>query len=121
MKKYSVGETIKCVVSGIEPYGVFVTVDDYYTGLIHISEVSEDFVRDVNDYVHINEEIYAKIISIDENNNQMKLSIKEIDYANSGINREELDNSKGFQSLKNNLPIWMNEKLQEYEENVKEN
>ena len=119
MKKYEVGETINCVVSGIKPYGIFVVVDDYYTGLIHISEVSEDYVNDINDYVHINEEIYAKIIGIDEVNNQMKLSIKEIDYANSGINRKEIDNSKGFQSLKNNLPIWMNEKLKEYEYNIK--
>ena len=121
MKKYEVGETIKCVVCGIEPYGVFVSVDKDYSGLIHISEVSQEFVRDVNDYVQMNEEIYAQIISIDEDNRQMKLSIKDIDYAHSGINREDIDSSKGFQSLKNNLPIWMNEKLQEYEDNIKEN
>lgn len=116
MKKYKVGETIKCTVSGVEPYGVFVNVDKNFTGLIHISEVSNEFVRDVNDYVKIGESIYAKVLEIDGKEHQMKLSIKDIDFAGSGIERDEIDTSKEFQSLKENLPIWMNEKLEELKE-----
>lgn len=115
MKKYKIGDIIKCKVSGIEPYGVFVSVDKNYSGLIHISEVSNEFVRDISDYVKINEEIYCKIIGIDESDKQMKLSIKDIDYANTGIEREHIDTKLGFKKLKENLPIWMDEKLKEYE------
>ena len=39
MTKYKKGKVIKGVVSGIESYGAFVTLDEYYTGLIHISEI----------------------------------------------------------------------------------
>lgn len=113
MKRYKVGEVIKCVVSGVEPYGLFVNIDKNFNGLIHISEVSNEFVRDVNDYVKVGEEIYAKIIEIDGKDHQMKLSIKDIDYANSGIERDSIDNTEGFKSLKDNLPIWMDEKLKE--------
>lgn len=114
MKKYKVGEVIKCKVSGIEPYGIFVSIDNNFNGLIHISEVSNEFVRDVNDYVKVDEEIFAKIIEIDGSEHQMKLSIKDIDFANSGMERDEIDTSKEFKSLKDNLPIWMNEKLEEF-------
>ena len=44
MKRYHIGEVIKCTVSGIEPYGVFVNIDKNFNGLIHISEVSNEFV-----------------------------------------------------------------------------
>lgn len=117
MKRYHVGEVIKCTVSGVEPYGVFVNIDKNFNGLIHISEVSNEFVRDVNDYVTVGDEIYAKIIEIEGKEHQMKLSIKDIDYANTGMVRDEIDTSNEFRSLKENLPIWMNEKLEEYKEN----
>ena len=40
MKRYKIGDIVSCVVSGIEPYGIFVVVDKKYSGLIHISEIS---------------------------------------------------------------------------------
>ena len=116
MKKYKTNDIINCRVSGIETYGIFVVVDRKYTGLIHISEVSNEFVRDINDYVKIGENIFAKIISIDESSKQMKLSIKDIDFANTGLERDEIDSSEEFKSLKENLPIWMKEKLEEFRE-----
>ncbi len=116
MKKYKKDEIIKCLVSGIESYGVFVNVDKRYNGLIHISEVSNEFVRNIDDYVKVGDEIFAKIISIDENTKHMKLSIKDIDFANTGLERDEIDSSKEFKILKDNLPIWMEEKLNELNE-----
>ena len=116
MKRYEVGEIIKCKVSGVESYGIFVNVDKDYDGLIHISEVSNEFVRDVNDYVKVGAEIYARIISIDSKEHQMKLSIKEIDYAETGLDRSDIDSTKEFKKLKENLPIWINEKLKEINE-----
>ena len=40
MDKYKVGKIVVGNVTGIEKYGIFVCLDDYYTGLIHISEIS---------------------------------------------------------------------------------
>ena len=64
MKKYEAGELIKGQVTGIEKYGIFVNLGDY-NGLIHISEISDGYVRNINDYVKIGEEITVKVI--DEN------------------------------------------------------
>ena len=44
MTKYERDKTVIGCVTGIESYGIFVSLDDNYTGLIHISEISSDFV-----------------------------------------------------------------------------
>ena len=77
---YQKGEIIRGVVSGIEPYGIFIKIDEDYSGLIHISEISNRFVRNINNYVKPGEVIKVKIIDIDDQSNHMNLSIKNIPY-----------------------------------------
>ena len=110
--KYNVGDVVKGVVSGITSYGVFVKIDNEFTGLIHISEISSNFVRNINDYVRLNDEILVKIIGIDEENFHLKLSIQDIDYdlGNRSLNKEE----SGFATLKNHLEKWIDAKKEEY-------
>lgn len=111
---YKIGDVVKCTVTGFKDYGIFVKVDNEYNGLIHISEISESFVRNVTDYSEIGESIYAKIIEIDEDTKHFKLSIKDIHYKSDGMEAVESDKN-GFKPLKDNLNIWINEKLKEIE------
>ena len=55
--KYRVGDIVKGKVTGIERYGVFVCIDDVY-GLIHISEISNNFVKDINEYAKLDDTSY---------------------------------------------------------------
>ena len=80
MTKYEKDEVVIGYVTGIEKYGIFVNLDEYYNGLIHISEISPNFVRNVNDYVNIGETIKMRILSVDEKNHKVKLSIKNLNY-----------------------------------------
>lgn len=121
MGKYKVGEIVKCLVTGIEKYGVFVKVDEEYNGLIHISEITIHFVRNVGDYVSIGEEIYCKVIECDEASKHLKLSIKNIAYRADGKEVNGLESKNGFEPLRENLPIWTKEKLLEYEDISREN
>ena len=68
IESYKVGSIIKGQVTGIEKYGIFVNIDPWYDGLIHISEVSRTFVKNIHDYVKIGETIYCQILEIDEDN-----------------------------------------------------
>ena len=68
MTRYKRGEIITGYVTGIEKYGIFVNIDDNYSGLIHISEITSSYVRNINDYAKIGEIIRAKVIEVDENN-----------------------------------------------------
>ena len=45
---YKVGMTVYGKITGIKPYGAFVKFDDNVSGLIHISEISHGFVKDIN-------------------------------------------------------------------------
>ena len=62
MTKIKEGEIVEGLVTGIEQYGIFVSLDEYYSGLIHISEISDGFVKDVNNYVNIGETIKVKVL-----------------------------------------------------------
>lgn len=106
---YKVGDLVKCCVTGIEKYGFFVVTDEKYSGLVHISEMSEKFVKDVNDYVKIGENIVARIIGVDDEKKNLKLSIKNINYKTDGSSVLPLEN--GFEILNRKLPEWIAEAL----------
>ena len=82
-------DVVKVIVTGIQKYGVFAQTDNY-EGLIHISEISYGYVKNVNDYVKIGDEIYAKVVDVDNEDNHLKLSIKDIDYKNDGSKLERM-------------------------------
>ena len=113
MTKYKKGKIIRGTVTGIESYGVFVSCDEYYSGLIHISEISHGFVKNVADYVSVGDVINVEILEVDEELGQLKLSIKNIDYKKSNINnrRKIKETSLGFSSLAYHLPLLIDEEL----------
>ena len=104
---YKIGDIVKGKVTGIEKYGIFLLMEDGYTGLIHISEISEKFVKNVFDYVQFEEVITSKLIEIDEENKRLKLTIKNFDYRSEDKKRQ--DDINGFLLLKEKLPGWIDE------------
>ena len=114
--KYNIGDIIKCTVTGIEKYGIFVNIDAYYNGLIHISEISEGFVNNINSFVDIDETIYCRVLDIDEDNHQIKLSIKDINYKDDSNDSPIQETRKAFLPLKENLNKWIEETLIKYKE-----
>lgn len=110
MEKYQKNEVIEGLVTGIENYGIFVSLDEYYSGLIHISEISDDYVRNVNNYVNIGETIKVRVLDSDDDTYHVKLSIKNLDYR---INRKKSkieETGTGFGVLEKSLNKWIEEK-----------
>ncbi len=112
---YHTGDIIKVTVTSIENYGIFVTVDEEYNGMIHISEMSDKFVTNVRNYAYPGETIYAKVIDVDNTKYQIKLSIKSIDYRITTRKGNIMESPNGFSKLKEMLPIWIEKKMQEIE------
>ena len=74
-----IGDVVDCVVEQIMPYGVFVRVlVTKQRGMIHISELSANFVKKVEDVLSIGQEIKASVIKIDEKG-RIDLSIKKLE------------------------------------------
>ena len=114
MDDIKINDIIEVNVTGIQKYGAFVLINNKYDGLIHISEISSGYVKNINDYIRINDKIYAKVVDIDKENNKFKLSIKDIDYRNDGKPLNDGDNyTNGFEPLKEHLELWINDKIKE--------
>ncbi len=114
MADYKEGDIIKAQVSGITKYGIFVHVDSSYNGLIHISEISHDFVGDINKYVKMGEVIYCQVLEVNEIKLQLKLSIKNINYKTEVLPGQIMESRLGFLPLQKQLDNWINIKLKEY-------
>lgn len=117
MTKYKKGKIVKATVTGIESYGAFVTLDEYYSGLIHISEISHGFVKNINDFLTPGDEISVQILEVDEEQSHLKLSIKNIHYKKEKTTKKTKiqETSLGFKTLAYKLPIWINESLKKSE------
>lgn len=112
--EYKVGQIVTGCVTGIEKYGIFVNLDNSYSGLIHISEISNSFVRNINDYVNVGENVKAKITDINQDKHQIKLSIKDMNYRESkNNNRRIIETKNGFTTLNCQLKIWIETKKNE--------
>ena len=73
--KLTVGQTYEVEVVKVLSYGAIVKLEDNSTQLLHISNISEKFVRDVNDFVKVGEKI--KVDCIEGKVKPEELSIKQ--------------------------------------------
>lgn len=71
-----VGNIVEGKVTGITNFGAFVELSNGKTGLVHISEVADAYVKDINDYLSENETVKVKVINISEG--KIGLSIKQV-------------------------------------------
>lgn len=83
-----VGTTYSGVVSGVMPFGLFVTVEvpveegstslGHVEGLIHISEISWEKVNDPKDYHSVGDRVDVKVLGVDEQTGKLNLSLKQL-------------------------------------------
>ena len=116
-RKYESGEKLTGKVTGIQPYGAFVALDDKTQGLVHISEVTYGFVKDINDYISVGEEVQVQVLEVDEAAGKISLSIRALqeaperktdDYPSKTLQaRVNEQDSEGFNSLKEKLQDWI--------------
>jgi S1 RNA binding domain protein len=74
-QEVEVGAVIRGTVERIEPYGAFLKLPDGRMGLVHISEIDRNYVRDVHEHLRENDRVEAKVIAI-KNDGKIDLSIK---------------------------------------------
>lgn len=73
-KQYKEGDVVEVKVTRIAPYGVFAMLDSDVTGMIHISEIANRYIADINKEFSVGDVCYAKIISIDIEAHKIDLS-----------------------------------------------
>ncbi len=88
LETVTVGDKFTGTVSGIMPFGVFITVnvpmkgketgEAKVEGLIHISEISWEKVEDPNEMFKVGQEVKVQVIGVDKGNGKLNLSIKQM-------------------------------------------
>ena len=122
--KIEVGSVIKGKVTGIQPYGALVSLDENTQGLVHISEVTHGYVKDINEFLKVGDEVNVKVLSIDENAGKIGLSIRATEEAPAQPEAAkakkprpkrqtstvvETENVQGFNTLKDKLQEWIDQ------------
>jgi S1 RNA binding domain protein len=71
-----VGTKLEGRVTGITHFGAFVELAEGVTGLVHISEIADNYVKDVNDHLKLEDKVLVKVINVDKDG-KIGLSIKQ--------------------------------------------
>lgn len=124
MAKFETGQVLEGKVTGIQPYGAFVALDEEVQGLVHISEVTHGFVKDINEHLNVGDAVNVKILNIDEEKGKYSLSIRATQEApkqekqpqrkpqqqkqQAAVQQEE-GTPAGFNTLKDKLDEWINQ------------
>ena len=116
--KYEVGQLIVGTVTSVKPYALFLTFEDSVQGLLHISEISDAYIRDIEKYGSLGDKLRVLVLSIDKTNGFLRVSLKKVPteeaYSTHSNGRTAPNFNDGdFEPLKEKLPEWIDNALNE--------
>ena len=112
-----IGDTLNGFITGIQPYGAFVSLDDATQGLINVSEVQSGYTKNIQEVLTVGEKVRVQIIDIDEYSQKISLSRRTLEeqFVNTGVRKKRYFTNKhkkiGFSTIKEALPHWTEEAL----------
>lgn len=108
----SVGEILEGTVGDILNYGAFIKLEDGKNGLVHISEVSNEYIQDIHEALKTGDKVKVKVLSIDEKG-KIALSIKKA-MAPKKPYRENNFAKENFAKEKNVGPLTLDDMLSKF-------
>lgn len=121
MDNFEVGQLVIGKVTAVRPYAVFLSFSDGRSGLLHISEISDSYIRDIEKYASVGDEMKVKIIDIDANNGFLRVSLKRVEAEQAYSTHSNSDkkvvvaSEDEFKTLKEKLPQWIDDALKKSE------
>ena len=108
-----IGDKLKGVVTGLQPYGAFVELESGVTSLIHISEIRSGYVSNIHDILSIGEKVFVQVIDVDEYSKKASLSLRTLEETpQRSIRHHRFSNDRyksGFAPLAQQMPTWVKE------------
>lgn len=95
---FSVGNIVEGTVTGITKFGAFVALPGDITGLVHISEVSQDFVKDIHTVLSVGDSVKVKVLKSDDEK-KISLSIKKAVEPKPRKESEKSNGVLGFEDM----------------------
>ncbi|WP_207696260.1 general stress protein 13 [Enterococcus sp. DIV0212c] len=117
--EYKIGMILNGTITGLQPYGAFVSLSDTTQGLIHVSEVQAGYTKNIHSLLTVGQKVQVQVIDIDEYSKKISLSLRTLETQNQQPNqrRKKYFTNKnrkiGFATLEKELPIWTDEAMDE--------
>jgi uncharacterized protein len=73
------GMILPGIVTNITAFGAFVDIGVHQDGLIHISQMTERFIKDPNEVVQLNQKVTVRVLEVDKVRKRIQLSMKNIE------------------------------------------
>lgn len=113
MTEYRVGSVVKGKVTGIQRYGAFVELDSKTQGLVHISEITDGYVRDIHDFLSVGDIVTVRILTVEEESRKISLTLRGVhkvaDWKKRTVMRVPKQTATGFATLQQKLAEWIEE------------
>ncbi|MGX7245816.1 CvfD/Ygs/GSP13 family RNA-binding post-transcriptional regulator [Enterococcus quebecensis] len=116
--EYKIGMIINGTITGLQPYGAFVSLSDTIQGLIHVSEVQAGYTKNIHSLLTVGQKVKVQVIDIDEYSKKISLSLRTLEPQAQQLSQRRKKyftnkNKKiGFNTLEKELPIWTNEAME---------
>ena len=103
-----IGAIVEGKVTGLTNFGAFVSLPDGKSGMVHISEVSNSFVKDIKDHLKEGQDVKVKVVNITDEG-KISLSIKKAE----DTPRESAPRPKRNDRPRNNNNVWQGQSKQQ--------
>lgn len=124
---YKIGDVIEGTVTGVQPYGIFVGLENDEQGLIHISECAHGYIPNVQEFLKVGTPVKAMVIDVDEYTKKVSLSLRALERipipkqpVRKKRRRAVYTNQIGFETLRKKLPEWIEEAYEIIDRDVKQ-
>lgn len=118
---FEIGDIVIGKVKSVKPYALFLEFPNGGNGLLHISEISDSFIRDIEKFGSIGDEMKVKVIDIDKTNGFLRVSLKQVpEEERYSTHQDEktipVATEEEFAMLKEKMPQWIEKTLKKIEE-----
>lgn len=91
----TVGDIVEGKITAVKDYGVFVDIGEGKSGMVHISEIAQSYVSNINDFVKVGDKVKLKVLTIAEDG-KVSLSIKRAEEPKADAPRPERREKRSY-------------------------
>lgn len=103
------GAIVNGKVTGITDFGAFVEIEGGKTGMVHISEVSAGYVKDIKEHLKVGQEVKAKVITVSADS-KISLSIRRLENDNAPAKEQRPPKPQQPKAPRSNPNVWQGQK-----------
>lgn len=108
-RKIKEGDVVDGKITGVQPYGIFIKLDDECSGLIHVTELEKLESENPDKYFKVGQVLQVKVLRIKPGGKQAILRINRTTNHKRRVGASSFETSSGFNALKKQMPIWVKE------------